>query len=256
VGGDTQLFVKLNRAERIEMFAAEAAGLRALEQANAIRVPRVIELGCAGDAAFLALEWLDFASEESGADRRLGQALALQHRKTAAQFGWERENTIGSTPQHNEPCDDWAEFFRERRLAYQLELARRNGLPGEVESALRNLLDQVPALLSGHSPEPSLLHGDLWGGNRGTLRDATPVVFDPAVYFGDRETDLAMTRLFGGFGQDFYTAYAAELPLAAGWEQRADLYNLYHLLNHFNLFGSAYLGAVQSTTRRLLGALR
>jgi len=180
----------------------------------------------------------------------------LQHRKTAAQFGWERENTIGSTPQHNEPCDDWPEFFRERRLACQLELARRNGLPDEVQSALRNLLDQVPALLCDHSPEPSLLHGDLWGGNRGTLRDGTPVVFDPAVYFGDRETDLAMTRLFGGFGHEFYAAYAAELPLAAGWERRADLYNLYHLLNHFNLFGRGYLDAVRSTTRRLLSALR
>jgi fructosamine-3-kinase len=253
--GAASLFLKVNAAERIDMFVAEAEGLRELERAAAIRVPQVIDLGCAGGSAFLALEWLDFGRSSASAERRLARRLAAQHRVTSTSHGWVRDNVIGSTPQPNEPCDDWADFFRERRLEHQLELARRNAMPSETESLLTKLVAAVPALLAGHEPQPSLLHGDLWSGNRATLRDGVPVVFDPAVYFGDRETDVAMTRLFGGFGPAFYDAYMDEMPLPGGWERRTDLYNLYHVLNHFNLFGSAYLDSAHSMALRVLGGL-
>jgi fructosamine-3-kinase len=166
----------------------------------------------------------------------------LAHRRPGPRFGWPRDNYIGATPQANAWCDDWAEFWRERRLRPQLEQARSKGFDlGKI--ALEDLLIK-------HQPEPALLHGDLWSGNAGFTAEG-PVVFDPAVYYGDREADLAMTELFGGFPREFYDAYNEAWPLEAGYAQRKHLYNLYHLLNHLNLFGGGYLGQVSSTLRLL-----
>jgi fructosamine-3-kinase len=239
-----RVLLKLNTPERLEMFRAEALGLGALAAAEALGVPRVLGVGRTAERAFLALEWIELGPGSAPAEAALGQGLASQHRLRSSHFGWERDNTIGTTAQCNAWAADWAEFWRERRLAPQLALAAGHGLPAECRDDGARLLDAVDTLLEGHTPIPSLLHGDLWGGNWGVARDGRPYVFDPAVYFGDREADLAMTRLFGGFGPAFYRAYEEAWPLPPRAELRGDLYALYHLLNHFNLFGAAYLAPV------------
>jgi fructosamine-3-kinase len=236
------------------MYAAEAAGLDELRQAQAVRVPAVRGLGVSGASAWLALEWLRLDSAAS-ADAALGEQLALQHRRTAPVFGWHRDNTIGSTPQVNTRSDRWVEFFRERRLRYQLDLAARNGHDARLQQRLALLLERMSGFFTDYQPVASLLHGDLWGGNWATASDGRPVIFDPAVYYGDREADLAMTRLFGGFGPDFYAAYASAWPPDAGAAERADLYNLYHVLNHLNLFGAGYVSQVRALTETLLARL-
>jgi fructosamine-3-kinase len=169
-------------------------------------------------------------------------------------FGWDRDNTIGSTPQLNEPSVDWVTFWRERRLGYQLELAARNGYRGRLKQRGERLLDGLGALLD-HNPVPSLLHGDLWGGNLGYDEAGEPVIFDPACYFGDREADLAMTELFGGFGRRFWAAYQEAWPLSEGYPVRKHLYNLYHVINHLNLFGGGYLSQAESMIDRLLAEI-
>lgn len=246
------LFVKVAPAAALSMFEAEAAGLAELARANALRVPRV--LACGTDdaaAAFLALEWIEPGQADAACERRLGAGLAALHAVTAPHFGWVRDNTIGRTPQANGWCASWEEFFRERRLRPQLELAAANGM-GALAAAGERLLAALPALLAAHTPAASLLHGDLWGGNWLAGADGAPVVFDPAVYYGDRETDLAMTRLFGGFGPAFYRAYEAAAPPRPGAEVRAGLYKLYHVLNHANLFGGGYGAAARELIRKLL----
>ena len=251
-GDPCPVFLKVNNANSLSAFEAEAHGLQALAGAGGLAVPAVIDAGRAGDAAYLALEWIDFGGRTALAERRLGAGLARQHRATADQFGWHRHNTIGATPQRNTQTADWIEFLRRERLGFQLDLAARRGLPGELLAHGRRLLAGLEAFFPGHRPGPSLLHGDLWSGNWGADADGSPYIFDPAVYHGDREADLAMTRLFGGFGRGFYTAYEEAWPLPRGWERRVDLYNLYHLLNHFNLFGAGYLSQVASCLSRLL----
>lgn len=232
------------------MFSAEAEGLAELEAANAVRVPEVFATGqCAADA-FLALEWLPFEHPGQNIERLLGEQLATMHRTTKEQFGWHRDNTIGLTPQHNSWSRDWLEFFGECRLGYQLELAADNGFSGELQREGARVLGRLPLLFEEYTPVASLLHGDLWGGNWASC-SGVPVIFDPAVYFGDRETDLAMTRLFGGFGADFYDAYEAAWPLAPGSRERTNLYQLYHVLNHLNLFGAGYLGRAIDLMRKL-----
>ena len=255
--GDPQpLFVKINRAAALTAFEAEAEGLELLRAASGVAVPEVIARGCIGDTAWLALEWLELGGRSSTAQRQLGEGLVTQHRATNKRFGWHRHNTIGATPQRNTPTEDWVEFFCRERLEFQLELARQNGLPYQQVSQGTRLCERLESFFSGYRPEPSLLHGDLWSGNWGANNAGTPYLFDPAVYYGDREADLAMTRLFGGFGSDFYSAYEDQWPLAPGWERRVDLYNLYHLLNHFNLFGAGYLGQTATSLSRLLESVK
>jgi protein-ribulosamine 3-kinase len=226
-------FRKTKDASSADAFVAEADGLEALRPH--IRVPKVLDLGIKDDKAFILLEYLDLRG--GGDYAALGRMLAAMHRQTGPRFGWARDNYIGPSPQQNGWCDDWTEFWRTRRMQPQLELAKRNGFELKEPS-----LD----LLSNHRPQPSLLHGDLWSGNAGFAADG-PVLYDPAVYYGDRETDLAMTELFGGFPREFYQAYNEVFPLAQGYGKRKHLYNLYHLLNHLNLFGGGYLGQVKAT---------
>ena len=240
-GAAGSVFLKTGPASSYEMFAAEAEGLSELAQANAVRVPAVIALGEHRDSAFVALEWLRFESVGRASERRLGVQLAALHRTTKPRYGWHRDNTIGLTPQNNAWSDSWVEFFREQRLGYQLELAAGNGFTGALQTEGARLLKRLPVFFEHHTPVASLLHGDLWGGNWASC-DGQPVIFDPAVYYGDRETELAMTRLFGGFGKAFYDAYESSWPLQPGHQHRSDLYQLYHVLNHLNLFGSGYLG--------------
>jgi fructosamine-3-kinase len=235
------VFLKVNDARFADAFAAEADGLAALRGAGCT-APEPISHGAAGASAYLLMEFLNLKSR--GDFAALGRMLAGMHRTLGKHFGWARDNYIGSTPQPNGAYDSWAEFWRERRLSPQLALARKNGYALDAPD--------VERLLKGHAPQPSLLHGDLWSGNAGFLTSGAPVLFDPAVYYGDREADLAMTELFGGFPPEFYSGYG---PLPAGYETRKHLYNLYHLLNHLNLFGGGYLGQVKATLRLLAGAL-
>ena len=246
------LFVKVGARTARAAFEAESSGLAELTRARAIRVPRVIACGQTEAAAFLALEWIEAKAPDARCEERLGEGLAALHALTAARFGFPRDNLIGRTPQANGWTSNWAEFFRDHRLRPQLALAAHNGHGALLTERGERLLALVPALLAGHHPSASLLHGDLWGGNWLASAEGEPVVFDPAVYYGDREADLAMTRLFGGFGASFYHAYNAAAPLAPGWEARGELYNLYHVLNHANLFGAGYARRARAMLERLL----
>jgi len=248
---DRQFFVKTNRENRLEMFQAEAIGLKQMHATETIRVPEPICWGVEGSSSYIVLEYLDIGRRSTdAASIEMGRQLARMHRVgTSDRFGWERNNTIGSTPQVNDLSENWAEFYATHRLEFQLRLAARKGHNFDRGAAL---VEKVPQILAGHSPVPSLLHGDLWGGNAGVTRDGVPAIFDPATYYGDREADLAMTELFGGFSPAFYRGYSEEWPLEDGYDRRKILYNLYHVLNHFNLFGSGYAGQAESMIRTLL----
>lgn len=247
---ENSVFLKTGPAESLQMFQAEADGLRELQKADAVRVPRVLGCVSSGTECILALEWIDFELAEGATEKLLGQQLAKQHRYCAERFGWHRDNTIGSTPQRNLWNDDWLEFMVEDRLGFQLELAAENGFTGDLQIEGAALCNNLGQFFAGYWPEASLLHGDLWGGNWAAA-DGAPVIFDPAVYYGDRESDIAMTKLFGGFGVPFYDAYEEAWSLAAGSEQRILLYQLYHVLNHLNLFGGSYLNRALSIIRAL-----
>jgi protein-ribulosamine 3-kinase len=251
-GADGPVFVKVAVPGRAVMLEAEADGLDALANARVVRVPRVLAHGVADGHAFLALEWIDFGGTTARSEALLGEQLAALHRITASQFGWRRDNTIGSTEQCNDRDTDWPRFFATQRLGFQLELAERNGYGGRLTERGRRLCGVLGGLFPGHRPHPSLLHGDLWSGNHGADAAGAPVIFDPAVYFGDREADIAMTQLFGGFGAAFYAAYDAVWPLPAGAGERTELYNLYHVLNHMNLFGGGYRRQAEAMIDRLL----
>ena len=250
-----RVFLKVDRAERLSMFEAEAEGLGALSEARVLKVPDVLDCGLASEYSYLAMDWLEFGSKCNGAEQRLGRGLARQHRVLGKYFGWHRDNTIGATHQPNNLGDDWLVFLCDQRIGFQLDLASSNGLPRNDVERAKKLLDSFDFYFGDYRPDPSLLHGDLWAGNWGVTLSGNPVLYDPAVYFGDREADLAMTRLFGSFGKGFYESYQEDWPLAPGWELRVDLYNLYHLLNHFNLFGGSYLPQLQTTMARLVSWL-
>lgn len=249
------LFVKIAQPSGADMLQAEAEGLNELAGANAVRVPKVMAQGVTEAAAFLALEWIDSRPART-AVRTLGEQLARQHRVTAKAFGWHRNNTIGSTAQINTWAADWIEFFRERRLRFQLQLAEQRGYGKLLEPLGTRLLEHLHQFFEGYQPIPSLLHGDLWGGNWFADENDAPVIFDPATYYGDREADIAMTYLFGGFGPAFYEAYEESFPLDANHRSRRELYNLYHVLNHANIFGSGYASQAREMMRRLLAQVR
>ena len=252
--GDRAYFVKLNSASLIDMFEAESDGLKAMSDTQTIRVPIPLCSGIADGQSYLVMEYLDMGHAGRNGSAMAGRQLAEMHRAGWHSFGWHRDNTIGSTPQPNDPNGSWVEFWREQRLAFQLNLAARNGYGGSLQRGGERLLGGFHVLID-HEPQPSLLHGDLWGGNMAYDREGNPVIFDPAVYYGDREADLAMTELFGGFGNAFYDAYRETWPLPPGYSTRKVLYNLYHILNHLNLFGGGYLGQASSMIDRLLAEI-
>jgi fructosamine-3-kinase len=254
--GKRVFFVKVNQPGRAEMFEAEALGLQALAATRTLRVPEPVCWDQDAQASWLVLEHLDLRPPGERDMAKLGRGLAGLHACSVERFGWQRDNTIGSTPQANGWMDDWAAFWRERRLRPQLALAAGNGYSGALQQRGEALAANLERLLAGHAPRASLLHGDLWGGNAACTASAEPVAYDPACYHGDREADLAMTELFGGFSAAFYTAYAQALPLEAGYPVRRDLYNLYHVLNHLNLFGGGYLAHATRLIDRLLSEVR
>jgi len=249
-------FVKLNRPDRGAMFEAEAEGLQALDHSNTLRIPQVCALGADHKHSWLVLEYIELGSGGEQSQRLLGEKLARMHRCTAPAHGWHRDNTIGATQQVNTWNDDWLEFLRHERLGFQLSLAGNNGAPHTLIDAGQRLIEHLEVFFSDYRPPASLLHGDLWGGNWAADKTGEPVIFDPAVYYGDRESDLAMTELFGGFGTEFYAAYTATWCLDPGYTQRKYLYQLYHVLNHFNLFGGSYAQQSKQLVDRLLAALQ
>ena len=253
IGNSSTYFVKLNQASQVPMFEAEALGLKQMLETRTIRLPKPICWGTTADSAYIVLEWLEFGgSKNSQCWEDMGRQLAAMHRWNPPQskgFGWDINNTIGSTPQINTWTSDWAEFFAEYRIGYQFKLARRRG--GHFPQQER-LMEVIPKLLA-HQPQPSLVHGDLWGGNAAVTTSGEPVILDPATYVGDREVDLAMTELFGGFPAAFYRGYNEVLPLDEGYKKRKPLYNLYHILNHFNLFGGGYASQANQMIEQILG---
>lgn len=251
-GGNRAFFVKLNRAERLDMFEAESAGLREIAATSTVRAPEPIACGATNSASFLILELLILKSPTARSDSMLGGQLAAMHRIAQSGFGWSRNNTIGSTPQPNDPSGDWIDFWRQHRLTFQLEQARKNGCRQSLLDRGAVLCEKFPALFDGYVPAASLLHGDLWAGNAAADPSEQPVIFDPACYYGDRECDIAMSELFGGFGKEFYQAYHRAWPLDPGYRVRKTLYNLYHVLNHFNLFGGGYQRQADAMIQALL----
>ncbi|MEO7726612.1 MAG: fructosamine kinase family protein [Burkholderiales bacterium] len=254
-GGGRVYFVKLHAVGKRAMFEAEAAGLAEIAATATVRVPAPVCHGSNADAAWLVLEHIEFGDAVPRSMARLGEALAGLHRMTAKKFGWSTDNTIGATPQINTQARAWAGFWRECRLNFQLALAEKNGAPAALLDKGARLARDFEALLADCTINPALLHGDLWGGNAGFDRTGAPVIFDPAVYYGHREADLAMTELFGGFSAEFYAAYRATYALDAGYDVRKQLYNLYHVLNHFNLFGGPYAGQAEILIDRLLAEI-
>ncbi len=235
-----RLFVKYRRDAPAGMYRAEADGLRWLAEAGALRTPEVVAVGDAGPPRFLALEWIDRGRAGGGHDEALGRGLAALHGAGARSFGLAADNFIGSLPQPNAPLESWPDFYGARRIE---PLARRavdaGALPRRVMARVERLRARLPDLC-GPREDPARLHGDLWGGN--ALADASggPVLVDPAVYGGHREIDLAMMRLFGGFSAAVFAAYSEAHPLAAGHEDRVELYQLYPVLVHVCLFGGGY----------------
>ncbi|MEM1170161.1 MAG: fructosamine kinase family protein [Cyanobacteria bacterium P01_H01_bin.35] len=252
--GSRNYFVKINQASLVEMFRAEALGLKQMSETQTIRVPKPICYGTEGNNCYIVLEWLDLGGGGNNKSwEEMGRNLAALHRyQGKSEFGWDINNTIGSTPQINTWVADWAEFWVEHRIGYQLKLAKRRG--GSFSQGDR-FLKVIPELLASHQPQPSLVHGDLWGGNASVTGDGEPVIFDPATYWGDREVDIAMTELFGGFPGGFYRGYNEAWPLDDGYKQRKILYNLYHILNHFNLFGSGYASQAEMMIQQLLSVI-
>lgn len=248
-------FLKTNEPASAPMFAAERAGLQALGDAGHVRVPQPIAQGDDGEQAWLVLEWLELHPLEARGGAALGAALAAQHRVRQPRFGWGEDNFIGASPQRNGWSDDWLGFWRERRLAEQLRMAARNRLPSRLIDRGERLAADCDAFFRNYRPHASLLHGDLWAGNACALAQGVPVVFDPAVYCGDREAELAMTELFGGFPRDFHSAYRELAPLDDGYAARRDFYNLYHVLNHANLFAGGYVRQSQDSIERLLAQI-
>jgi fructosamine-3-kinase len=248
--GGRRYFVKHNMAARLDMFQAEAAALTEIRATDTLYAPEPICWGTAADQAYLVLEYLDLQGTREAGDA-LGQQLAALHRIRQPYFGWSRNNTIGSTPQINTPTDDWVAFWRDQRLGYQLRLAEENGHDGGLQRLGERLLADLAVFFRDYAPESALLHGDLWSGNYGVDAAGRPVIFDPAAYYGDREADVAMTELFGGFSARFYAAYNTHYPLDAGYPVRKILYNLYHVLNHLNLFGGGYRAQAERMLERL-----
>jgi fructosamine-3-kinase len=243
-------FVKTNADADPAMFPAEARGLAWLGAAGTLRVPRVLAVSDPTGPAFLALEYLEPSRRKSDFDERLGRGLAELHRTRAPSYGLDYDNFIGRLPQSNRAHATWAEFYREERLLPQLELAVDGGrATAKLRAAVARVCSRLPDLV-GEEEAPARLHGDLWGGNLHTDERGEPCLVDPAPYGGHREIDLAMMRLFGGFAERCFAAYAEAFPLSPGHEERVSLYQAYPLLVHVNLFGGSYVGAVERALAR------
>jgi fructosamine-3-kinase len=250
---ETHFFVKVNEKDFLPQFIGESDNLKALIKSLSINVPQPILVGTTKGYAFLVLEYLQLTDIENDAcSYQLGEQLAYLHRwGEQKEYGFDQDNYIGKLIQPNAWDKKWDRFFAEQRIGWQLQLLYEKGI---VLADIDQFVDLIKQMLSHHQPKPALLHGDLWHGNVART-GLTPVCFDPACYWGDRECDIAMTELFGRFPAEFYRGYESILPLMESYQQRKTIYNLYHVLNHCNHFGGHYLNEAQQMVRTILSAL-
>lgn len=247
-------FLKANSLASAPLFTSEAQGLKEMQASLSLRVPQVIAQGETDQQAWLLLEFIPLCA--SGDDFQRGKDLAMMHHFTQKQFGFHANNYIGHTLQPNNWTDNWVEFYGKQRLKHQLDLALNAGIDQAVFEQGQQLIEQLPKFFTAYAPEASLLHGDLWGGNASFCEDGEAIFYDPACYYGDREADLAMTELFGGFSDDFYKGYHHVFPIDDGYQLRKPLYNLYHVLNHYNLFGGSYARQAERMIKQLLTQIK
>ena len=252
--GAESYFVKVNLAALEPMFSAERYGLEAMRLTGAVRVPQVYLCGTEGEFSFLVLEYIELEGQPT--PLKLAEGLAAMHAATDERYGFVCDNTIGSNPQPNPRSDDWVAFWREHRLGVQLNLALDNGLDARMVERGQALAEDLAPFFDDYRPRASLLHGDLWSGNRAADSEGNPVLYDPACYYGDHEADLAMMELFGSPEEAFFDAYGERFPIHDGYPLRRDLYNLYHVLNHANLFGGGYVHQAGQYIDRLLARIR
>ncbi len=237
------LFLKINSSGNSDMFIKEAHGLQELKKADAIKIPDVISF----DRNYILLEFIHSVRKQNNFSEDFGRKFALMHKYSNQYFGFYENNFIGSNPQVNiaeeNEKENWTEFYFNKRIIYQLKLAEGYGnSTSDLRSAIKKLETKIESIISDETEKPVLLHGDLWGGNYVVDNEGFACLIDPAVYYGNREADLAMTKLFGGFDSKFYNAYNELNPLSEGYEHRENIYKLYHVMNHLNLFGSGYYG--------------
>ena len=234
---DDSLFLKESGLNQKDMFDAEATGLKELSLCNSLKIPKVLGTLESNTSCYILLESLNLKPHSPSSLKNLGQSLADMHRITSEKFGFPDSNYIGSTPQINHKCTSWVDFYNNCRLMPQAYMTGNDAIENKAEE----LSEKAAAFFTDYSPVPSLLHGDLWSGNTARIENDTPVIYDPAVYYGDRESDLAFTEFFGGFSKDFYDSYQQSWEVHPSYEIRRYLYQLYHSLNHLNLFGNSYL---------------
>jgi protein-ribulosamine 3-kinase len=242
--------IKINDGAPSDMFEKEAHGLNELQKAAALRLP---EVGIFS-SDYLVTEYIESGKKSESFFRDFGRHFADLHKYKGTSFGFYEDNYIGSTPQKNLPEDkenkNWTEFYLNKRLLFQLELCEKNGYAAaELRDSFRKLENKIEDIIGGSEEEPSLLHGDLWSGNYMVDEKGNACIIDPAVYYGHREADLAMTKLFGGYPEEFYKSYNENYPLKEGWHYRENIYKLYHVLNHLNLFGMGYYSHALSLIR-------
>ena len=250
-----RIFLKQNPSPPTDFFLSETRGLKLLSQVkNGPRIPKPLAVQSVSRPTFILLEYIESSSEDENFAEKLALSLAELHRMSQEHYGLDHDNYIGSTPQKNALEKDGIVFFRDQRIDFQRQLARRSGLlPVTIDKEIDSLCDELGKFLNISGEKPALLHGDLWSGNYFPDSEGKPCIFDPAVYYGLREADLAMTELFGRLPQKFYDVYQEVFPMNPGYEERKDLFNLYHLLNHLNIFGSSYLSSVQQIVKRYTG---
>lgn len=246
----SRVFVKTNSLLNAAVLESEFESLRVFAGHPFLNYPTPLWFESDDQTAYLLMDYHSIDSLDVNSAEKLGLMLAQQHQITNADFGWHQQNYIGLTPQLNQSESKWAVFFRRHRLEPQIQAAAKNGLAEALCRQAASLCGQLEALLADQNPQPALLHGDLWSGNAGyDSRHNMAILFDPAPYFGAAEADLAMTELFGRFPQSFYQAYYSVLPEQAGYAVRRPVYNLYHALNHFNLFGAGYTPMLENQLR-------
>lgn len=253
--GREPLFVKVGTSSAKDMYDQEMTGLALLRQVGGLRIPVTHFAAADDECACLVMEYIDLTPVPAASEAALGEGLAELHSLTGERFGLQEDNYIGRSPQVNGFADDWWAFFCDRRLTVQLEMAKDNGMRTRLQDRIRELIDAVPAAFADHRPAPALLHGDLWTGNVSADSSGKPCIYDPAVYHGDGETDIAMSRMFQSLGDRVYEVYHSHHPLQAGHRVRRSLYDLYHWMNHFNLFGVTYLGQVEHCVDSVLAEI-
>ena len=234
-------FLKYNYSSGSDMFLTEAHGLQELDKPGVITIPKVISF----DKEFILLDLIENSGRSKNFSEDFGRKFAVLHKFNNEKYGFYEDNYIGSNPQLNIPDNDeeknWTKFYFQKRILYQFHLAEKSGnSTSDLRSSISQLENKIDLIVTDNSEKPSLLHGDLWGGNYMVDKNGFACLIDPAVYYGNREADLAMTKLFGGFDSEFYRAYNEEFPLPDGYDYRENIYKLYHVLNHLNLFGSGY----------------